>query len=171
MQEKTEKSEPRSRGLGASKCRLRDNEIQRRRMEAAVAVVETTGLAVSLDHLSFGEVVQRSGVWQCRVIGYGHTRKSSTSTSSVRLAGPTWQGLVLGNEETFAPTTNVVFANRNKLSLPEEQQWLVREAIRQVTSFDFEALAVSKQSQTYVALAERSSLWPRVERTPQPWPH
>ena len=153
MQAKTEKDEPRSRGLGASKRRLSDNEIQRRMMEAAEAMVETTGLTVSLDHLSFEEVIQRAGVSRSAVYRLWPYKEEFYLDLVCELAGPSWQRSVLGNEETIARAMDVVLANQEKLSTAEGRQWLVREAIRQVTSFDFEALAGSKQWQTYVALA------------------
>jgi AcrR family transcriptional regulator len=49
-------------GLGRRERRLSDQETERRMLAAAVAMVHRTGLAVSLDHLSFEDVIRNADV-------------------------------------------------------------------------------------------------------------
>ena len=49
-------------GLGRRARRLSDQETERRMLAAAVAMVQRTGLTVSLDHISFEDVIRDADV-------------------------------------------------------------------------------------------------------------
>ena len=49
-------------GVGRRRQRLSDEETERRMLDSATAQVNRTGLTVSLDHLSFEEIIRDAGV-------------------------------------------------------------------------------------------------------------
>lgn len=153
MPEDNQMSDRRARGLGSTKRRLSDDEIRDRMIKAAEGMVEETGLTVSLDHLSFEEVIGKAGVSRSAVYRIWPFKEEFYVDLVCELAGPSWQGSALGNKATIERALKLVLSNQDKLDTVEGRQWLVREAIRQVATSDFLALAGSKQWQTFVALS------------------
>ena len=139
-------------GLGQRRPRRSDEETGRRMLDTAVAMVNRTGLTVSLDHISFEDVIRDAGVSRTAVYRrwpYKQMFFSDLLKERARAATPA----AAVNEETGkALLRGVVAANGVDLTHPDARRALVVELIRQGAVGDFEAVYRSTEWRTYLAL-------------------
>src|SRR6266536_1708560 len=109
-------------GLGRRGRRLSDEELQRRMLRAAVAMVHHAGLTVSLDHISFEDVI----------------RDADVSRSAAYRRWP-YKDLFFGGFP-------------GELDTPGQRHELLTELFRRLALLDFQALGDSMEWRTYVAL-------------------
>jgi AcrR family transcriptional regulator len=137
-------------GLGRRGRRLPDEELQRRMLRAAVGMVHRAGLTVSLDHISFEDVIRdadvsRSAVyrrWPYKDLFFGDLIEELAKEG----APP---GIV---EAEYALIRQVVTGFPGELDTPGQRHELLTELFRRLGLLDFQALAGSAEWQTYVAL-------------------
>jgi AcrR family transcriptional regulator len=141
---------PAPTGLGHRGRRLSDEELQRRMLRAAVAEVHRTGLTVSLDHISFEDVIRDARVSRSAVYRRWPYKDLFLGDLIEELAK---EGLPPGIiDSEYALIRQVVTEFPGELDTPGQRRELLTELFRRLALLDFQALARSPEWQTYVAL-------------------
>lgn len=139
-------------GLGRRHSRLSDEETERRMLEAATAMVHETGLTVSLDHLSFEDVIRDARVSRSTVYRrwpYKDLFFTDLLKELARAATPA----AISNEETALPAIRrIVLEHLDWLETAELRHNLLLELLRQGSLQDFETMRGSTEWRTYLAL-------------------
>jgi AcrR family transcriptional regulator len=136
-------------GLARRGRRLSDRETEQRMLQTAMAMVNRTGLTVSLDHISLEEVIREADVSRSAVYRrwpYKDLFFSDLVKELARSATPT---IV---DEEYALIRRIVTERLDWLDTPERRHGLVIELIRQLALLDFQTLHGSAQWRTYLAL-------------------
>ena len=136
-------------GLARRRRRLSDRETEQRMLQAATAMVNRTGLTVSLDHISLEEVIREADVsrsavyrrWPYKDLFFSDLVKELARTATLTIV-----------DEESALIKRIVTERLDWLDTPERRHGLVIELIRQLALFDFETLHGSAQWRTYLAL-------------------
>jgi AcrR family transcriptional regulator len=145
------RSEPAPTGLGRRARRLTDRETSERMLAAALEMINRTGLTVSLDHLSFEDVIREAGVARSAVYRhwpYKDLFLSDVVTELAKAAIPD----AAANDAIVGLIKRVVADRAAEMESPEGRHGLLTELIRQAALADFEALYGSAQWRTYLAL-------------------
>jgi len=136
-------------GLARRGRRLSDQETEQRMLQAAVRMVGSAGLTVSLDHISLEDVIRAAGVsrstvyrrWPHKDLFFSDLVKELARTATPTIAA---QEVALIRE---------VFAERTDwLDSAALRQGLVAELFRRLSLLDFQTLSGSAEWRTYVAL-------------------
>jgi AcrR family transcriptional regulator len=136
-------------GLARRRLRLSDRETEQRMLQTAMAMVNRTGLTVSLDHISLEEVIREADVSRSAVYRrwpYKDLFFSDLVKELARSATPTMV------DEEYALIRRIVTERLDWLDTSERRHGLVIELIRQLALLDFETLYGSAQWRTYLAL-------------------
>jgi AcrR family transcriptional regulator len=145
------RSVPEPTGLGRRARRLSDQETAERMLRTAVEMINRTGLTVSLDHLSFEDVIREAGV--ARTAVYRHWPYKDLFFSDVVTE--------LAKAAIPSPTTNeaivdlirrVVAEHPRDLTSPSGRHGVLVELIRQAALADMAALHGPPHWRTYLAL-------------------
>jgi len=136
-------------GLARRGRRLSDRETAQRMLDAAVAMVNRTGLTVSLDHISFEDVIRDAGVsrsavyrrWPHKDLFFGDLVKELARTATPDI-----------EREEIELIRAIVADHLDWTRSPEGRRMLLLELIRLLALFDFETVYGSAQWRTYVAL-------------------
>lgn len=142
---------PAPTGLGRRARRLSDRETERRMLDTALAMVNRTGLTVSLDHLSFEDVIREAGVARSAVYRHWPYKDLFFSDLVKELA----RAAIPAPADNAAMTgliRQVVDERLDWLATEEGRHSLLVELIRQAAVADFERLYGSTQWRTYLAL-------------------
>jgi len=137
-------------GLGRRARRLSDQETERRMLAAAVAMVRRTGLTVSLDHISFEDVIRDADVARSAVYRRWPYKDLFFSDLVKELAEEAIPPALLDDE--YELIRRVVAEHLDWLDTPELRASLVSELFRQAALLDFEAFCKSPEWRTYFAL-------------------
>jgi AcrR family transcriptional regulator len=137
-------------GLGRRARRLSDQETERRMLAAAVAMVHRTGLTVSLDHISFEDVIRDADVARSAVYRRWPYKDLFFSDLVKELAKEAIPPALLDDE--YELIRRVVAGHLDWLDTPELRASLVSELFRQAALLDFEAFCRSPEWRTYFAL-------------------
>jgi AcrR family transcriptional regulator len=136
-------------GLARRGRRLPDTETERRMLHAAVAMVNRTGLTVSLEHLSFEDVIRAADVSRSAVYRRWPYKDLFFSDLVKELAKNVTPTIVSDETELMK---RVVAEHPDWLETPELRHSLVVELIRQLALLDFQAIYGSTGWRTYIAL-------------------
>jgi len=136
-------------GLARRGRRLSDRETEHRMLQTAMAMVNRTGLTVSLDHISLEEVIREADVsrsavyrrWPYKDLFFSDLVKELAATATPTIL-----------DEEYALIRRIVTERLDWLDTPQRRHGLVIELIRQLALFDFETLHGSAQWRTYLAL-------------------
>jgi AcrR family transcriptional regulator len=137
-------------GLARRGRRLPEHETEQRMLHAAAAMVHRAGLTVSLDHISFEDVIRDAGVSRSAVYRrwpYKDLFFSDLVKELAKDATPT--GIVNAELDLIR---QVAAERQDWLDTPELRHSLAIELIRQLSLLDFQALYGSPQWRTYLAL-------------------
>jgi AcrR family transcriptional regulator len=137
-------------GLGRRGRRLSDRETERRMLQAAVAMVHGTGLTVSLDHISFEDVIRNADVSRSAVYRRWPYKDLFFSDLVKELARDATPPAIVSEEANLIQ--QIVAERLDWLETAEGRQRLMLELFRQLSLLDFRALYESPQWRTYLAL-------------------
>jgi AcrR family transcriptional regulator len=118
-------------------------------MNTALAMINRTGLSVSLDHLSFEDVVRDADV--ARSTAYRHWPHKDLFFSDLVIELAQHADLSIITDEV-ALIRRVLAEHVDWLKTPRQRHSLMLELIRQLTLFDFQAVFDSPRWRTYLAL-------------------
>jgi AcrR family transcriptional regulator len=139
-------------GLGQRRRRLSDEETERRMLDAALAMVNRSGLTVSLDHISFEDVIRDAGVSRSAVYRRWPYKDLFFSELLKELARATAPAAAVSEETTRKSLAGIVAAHLDDLATTTDRHDLVSELVRQGAVGDFEAVHGSVEWRTYLAL-------------------
>jgi len=136
-------------GLARRGRRLSDRETEQRMLRAAVAMVHRTGLTVSLDHISFEDVIRDADVSRSAVYRRWPYKDLFFSDLVKQLAKDATPTIV---DDELELMKRVVAGHKDRLETPELRHELVLELFRQLALLDFETMYRSAGWRTYIAL-------------------
>ncbi|MEU0564144.1 TetR/AcrR family transcriptional regulator [Nonomuraea sp. NPDC005983] len=138
-------------GLTRRRRRLSDEETQQRMLETAVAMVNRTGLTVSLEHISFEEVIRDAGVSRSAVYRRWPYKDLFFSDLLREIARATTPAIAAGGS-AIELVSSVIHDHLDWLETPELRHELCLEILRQGALRDFETIHGSTEWRTYIAL-------------------
>jgi AcrR family transcriptional regulator len=136
-------------GFARRSRRLSDQETEQRMLQTALAMVNRDGLTVSLDHISFEDVIRDADVSRSAVYRrwpYKDLFFSDLVKELAKNATPT-----IVNDEVDL-MRRVVAEHLDWLETPELRHSLVIELFRQLALLDFQTMYGSAGWRTYIAL-------------------
>jgi AcrR family transcriptional regulator len=139
-------------GLSQRRRRLSDEETERRMLDAALAMVNRTGLTVSLEHISFEDVIRDAGVSRSAVYRRWPYKDLFFSDLLKELARATAPAATVSEETGKEVLRRVLAAHRGDLASAQDRHDLVTEMVRLAAVADFEAVYSSTEWRTYLAL-------------------
>jgi AcrR family transcriptional regulator len=142
---------PQPTGLGRRSKRLSDRETEQRMLRTALAMINRTGLTVSLEHILLEDVIRDAGVSRSAVYRrwpYKDLFFSDLVAELARAAIPS----PADNDIIIALVRRVVAEHQDQLESPDGRHGLLVELIRQAAVQDFQSLYGSAEWRTYLAL-------------------
>ncbi len=139
-------------GLGHRSRRLSDAETERRMLDAAMAMVNESGLTVSLDHISFEDVIRDARVSRSTVYRRWPYKDLFFSDLLKELAKATTPAALSAAETSVMDVKRIVLERLDWLETPELRHELVLELLRQSSPNEFETMRGSTEWRTYLAL-------------------
>jgi len=136
-------------GLARRGRRLSDQETEQRMLRAAVAMVSRTGLTVSLDHISFEDIMRDAGVSRSAVYRRWPYKDLFFSDLVRQLARDATPAIV---EDELELMRQIAASRPDWLETPELRHRLLLELFRQLSLLDFQAMIGSPGWRTYLAL-------------------
>jgi AcrR family transcriptional regulator len=136
-------------GLARRGRRLSDRETEQRMLQAAAAMVNRTGLTVSLDHISLEEVIREADVSRSAVYRRWPYKDLFFSDLVKEMACSATPTII---DDELALIKRIVAEHLDWLDTPERRHGLVIELIRQLALLDFQTLHGSARWRTYLAL-------------------
>ena len=136
-------------GLARRGRRLSDQETEQRMLRAAVAMVSRTGLTVSLDHISFEDIIRDAGVSRSAVYRRWPYKDLFFSDLVRQLARDATPAIV---EDELELMRQIAASRPDWLETPELRHRLLLELFRQLSLLDFQAMLGSPGWRTYLAL-------------------
>ena len=136
-------------GLARRGRRLPEDETERRMLQAALAMVHRAGLTVSLEHISFEEVIRAADVSRSSAYRRWPHKDLFFSDLVLELAGNPAPGIFA---EEMDLIRRIVAGRLDELADPQPRRALVIELFRQLPVLDFQALYASPGWRTYLAL-------------------
>jgi AcrR family transcriptional regulator len=119
-------------------------------LDAAVAMVHSTGLTVSLEHISFEDVIRDADVSRSSAYRRWPHKDLFFSDLVKQLASEPTPATVMHDE--LDKLSQIVARQLDWLETPTLRRSLLLELIRELTVLDFEALFTSPGWRTYIAL-------------------
>src|SRR5690606_4665978 len=136
-------------GLGRRRRRISDAETEERMLAAAVEMINETGLAVSLEHLRFEDVIRAAGVARSPVYRRWPSEDLFLSALLRELARGA-DAAAGGESESRLGVAQAAAEHAALVETPEGRARLAAEFIRGAR--DFETLRRSSAWRTYLAL-------------------
>ncbi|MGC0421486.1 TetR/AcrR family transcriptional regulator [Embleya sp. AB8] len=132
--------------------RLSDEETEQRMLRAALDSVNRTGLTVSLEHISFEDVIRDAGVARSAVYRRWPYKDLFFSDLLRELAGGLAPAGIAAEESATELVRRVALERLDWLKTPELRHDLYVELLRQGALLDFETIHASTEWRTYLAL-------------------
>ncbi len=121
-------------------------------LDAAAAMVNATGLTVSLDHLSFEDVIRDARVSRSTVYRRWPYKDLFFSDLLKELARAATPASISSEETSLPEMRQVVLDHLDWLRAPDRRSDLILELIRSVAVPEFETMHNSTEWRTYLAL-------------------
>ncbi|WP_034489088.1 TetR/AcrR family transcriptional regulator [Actinomadura oligospora] len=139
-------------GLTRRRRRLSDEETEQRMLEAALAMVHQAGLTVSLDHISFEDVIRDAGVARSAVYRRWPYKDLFFSDLLRELARGTGPASGAGDIAAADSVRRVLLDHLGWVRTPGHRRALAAEVLRQGALREFETFLGSPEWRTYLAL-------------------
>lgn len=139
-------------GVTQRRRRLSDEETEQRMLQAALDMVNRTGLTVSLDHISFEDVIRDAGVSRSAVYRRWPYKDMFFSDLLKELAGGASPALAGGNPEAVRAVEQMILDHLDWLRTPDLRRALAAEVLRTAALDEFEIFRRSTEWRTYLAL-------------------
>lgn len=139
-------------GLGRRRTRLSDEETERRMLQTAAAMVNRAGLTVSLDHISYEDVIRDARVSRSTVYRRWPYKDLFFSDLLKELARATTPAAISSEETTIPELRRVVLDHLDWLRASDLRHDLLLELIRLGALHDFDTMYGSTEWRTYLAL-------------------
>ena len=136
-------------GLARRGRRLSDHETEQRMLRAAVAMISRTGLTVSLDHISFEDIIRDAGVSRSAVYRRWPYKDLFFSDLVTQLAKDATPTIV---DDELALIRQIAASRPDWLETPGTRYRLLLELFRQLPLLDFQTMLGSPGWRTYLAL-------------------
>ncbi|MFE7659744.1 hypothetical protein [Streptomyces celluloflavus] len=139
-------------GLSRRRRRLSDEETEQRMLESAMSMINSSGLTVGLDHISFEDVIRHASVARSaayRRWPYKDLFFSELLKELARRAGP---AISLSNPETTEAVRRVILDHLDWVAQPGLRTALVAEVLRQGALKELQIFSDSPEWRTYLAL-------------------
>jgi AcrR family transcriptional regulator len=136
-------------GLARRGRRLPEDETERRMLRAALAIVHKDGLSVSLEHISFEDVIREADVSRTSAYRRWPHKDLFISDLVLELARDPAPGIVSDETELIR---RIAAGRLDQLATPEGRYALAIELFRQLPVLDFEVLYSSPGWRTFLAL-------------------
>ena len=138
--------------LTRRRLRLTDQETERRMLDSAIAAIGRSGLTVSLDHISFEEVIQQAEVSRSAAYRRWPYKELFVSDLLRQLARAARPAAVVGFEASATTIRRIVLEHVDWLETAELRHHLLLELFRHLALDDFEEMSGSTEWRTYLAL-------------------
>lgn len=139
-------------GLARRRRRLSDDETERRMLAAATAMVNATGLTVSLEHLSFEDVIREARVSRSAVYRRWPYKDLFFSDLLKELARASAPASVSSEETALVAIKGLLLGRLDALESAGPRLDLALELMRRAALDDFETMYGSTEWRTYLAL-------------------
>ena len=139
-------------GLGRRARRLSDEETARRTLDAAMAMVNETGLTVSLDHISFEDVIRDARVSRSAVYRRWPYKDLFFSDLLKELAKAATPAAVSAEATAIVGIRRTILEHLDWLATAELRHQLVLELLREGSVQEFDTMRNSTEWRTYLAL-------------------
>ena len=139
-------------GLGRRRQRLSDTETEERMLAAASAMVSRDGLTVSLEHISFEDVIRDAGVSRSAVYRRWPYKDLFFSDLLRELARGASPAIAAGNPDAIDEVRTTLRAHIHWLATPALRRALVGEVLRVGALREFDIFHQSADWRTYLAL-------------------
>jgi AcrR family transcriptional regulator len=136
-------------GLARRGRRLPEDETEQRMLQAALALVHQTGLTVSLEHISFEDVIRQADVSRSSAYRRWPHKDLFFSDLILALARNPTPGIVTDELDMIR---SIVAGRLDQLADPQARHALIVELFRQLAVLDFDTLYSSPGWRTYLAL-------------------
>jgi AcrR family transcriptional regulator len=136
-------------GFARRSRRLSDQETEQRMLKAAMVMVNRTGLTVSLDHLSFEDIIRDADVARSAVYRRWPYKDLFFSDLVKELAKNATPTIV---DDELELLRRVVAEHLDWVQTPELRQALIVELFRRLALLDFQTVYGSPGWRTYIAL-------------------
>ena len=136
-------------GLARRGRRLPENETEQRMLQTALAMVNRTGLTVSLEHISFEEVIREADVSRSSAYRCWPHKDLFLSDLVLELVRNPTPGIFTDEIDLIR---HIVAGRLDELETPQARRALVIELFRQLAVLDFESLYGSPGWRTYLGL-------------------
>ena len=136
-------------GLARRGRRLPEEETERRMLRAGLAMVNRTGLTVSLEHISFEDVIRDADVSRSSAYHRWPHKDLFFSDLVLELARNPVPGIVADEMDMIR---RIIAGRLDRLTTPQSRHALVLELFRQIAVLDFQTLYSSSGWRTYLAL-------------------
>lgn len=136
-------------GLARRGRRLPEDETEQRMLRSALAMVHQNGLTVSLEHISFEDVIREADVSRTSAYRRWPHKDLFFSDLVLQLARDPAPGIVADEMDLIR---SIADGRLDQLADPQARRALVIELFRQLPVLDFETLYASPGWRTYLAL-------------------
>lgn len=136
-------------GLARRARRISERESEQRMLATAAGLISEGGLTVSLEHISFEQIIRAAGVSRSAAYRRWPHKDLFFSDLIIRLARDATPSLIA---DELALIRRLLIEHESRLHAPESRRRLVEEIIRRSTVLDVETLLASPAWRTYIAL-------------------
>lgn len=139
-------------GLTRRRRRISDSETERRMLQAAMDQVNSAGLTVSLDHISFEDVIHQAGVSRSAVYRRWPYKDLFFSDLLLELARGTSPAIGAADPEAVRGVEQTILDNLERLRSPARRMEVAAEVLRHGAPRELKTFLESPEWRTYLAL-------------------